>query len=196
MIESWLFVFAIVAVFLIPGPSNAFLANAAHHQGILKSLMLIPVEIVGYLYGIGIWALIIHLTMPTWPMLIHLLHFASALYVLWLAFHLWKNVDIQQQRQSYLALKPQQFFISIIKNPKTILFAVGILPIETWNSFESYFTVFAVFTLCLIPCALFWIYFGRAILAGRVQHLRANRVYKGSAMLLMLCMLPVIFRFF
>ena len=63
MIESWLFVFAILAVLLIPGPSNAFLANAAHHQGVLKSLILIPIEIFGYIYGISLWALIIFSTL-------------------------------------------------------------------------------------------------------------------------------------
>lgn len=196
MIESWLFIFAILAVLLIPGPSNAFLANAAHQQGVLKSLKLIPIEILGYVYGISLWALIIHLSMPTWPMLIHLLHFVSAVYVVWLAFHLWKSAHLEKHRQTYPNLKPRQLFFSVFKNPKTILFTAGIFPAETWNSFESYFSVFAVFILCLIPAALFWIYFGQALLAGKLRGINADHLYKGSAMLLMLCMLPVVAEFF
>jgi len=196
MIGSWFFIFAIVAVLLIPGPSNAFLANVAHHQGPLKSLKLIPIEILGYVYGISLWALIIHLSMPTWPMLLHILHFISALYVIWLAFHLWKSTHLEKQRQSYPDLKPRQLFLSILKNPKTILFAVGIFPAETWNSFENYAVVFGIFILCLIPSTLFWIYFGRALLAGEWYGLNANQLYKGSALLLVLCMLPMIFQFF
>ena len=42
MIESWLFVFAMIAVFLIPGPTNALLASSAHQQGVLKTSLLIP----------------------------------------------------------------------------------------------------------------------------------------------------------
>lgn len=196
MIESWLFIFAMLAVLLIPGPSNAFLANAAHHHGISKSLKLIPIEILGYLYGISFWALIIHLSMPTWPMFIHVLHFASALYMIWLAFHLWKASHLEKHRQNYNTLKPQQFFQSILKNPKTILIAAGIFPFETWNSAESYALIFGVFFACVIISALFWIYFGRALLAGELRGFTANHLYKGSAMLLMLGMLPMIFRFF
>ncbi len=56
--------------------------------------------------------------------------------------------------------------------------------------------VFGVFTLTLIPAASFWMIFGRALLTGPVQKIKADHLYKGSAMLLILCMLPVVFRFF
>lgn len=196
MIESWLFIFAVLAVLLIPGPSNAFLANAAHQKGISKSVMLIPVLILGYAYGISLWALFIHLSMPTWPLLSHILHFVSAIYVIWLAFGLWKSADLQKHHKTITELKPHQLFISILKNPKTILFAAGIFPVETWNSVDNYAMVFAAFMLCLIPVALFWIYYGRALLAGEFRGLTADQLYKGSAMLLMLCMLPVFIDFF
>lgn len=196
MIESWLFIFAMLAVLLIPGPTNALLASAAHHQGVSKAFHLIPAQLFGYVYGISLWALLIHLSMPTWPMLMHILHLASAVYVLWLAFHLWKTSHLEKHSQHYQNIKPQQLFLSTLKNPKAILFAAGIFPVETWNSFESYALVLGVFCLCLIPCAVFWLCFGRALLNGNIKGLNADLLYKGSAMLLMLCMLPVIFRFF
>ena len=196
MIESWLFIFAMIAVLLIPGPTNALLANASHHQGVFKTIRLIPAELLGYVYGISLWALLLHLSMPTWPILIHLLHFASAMYVLWLAFRLWRSSPTEKQRQNYQALKPQQVFLSTLKNPKVILFATGIFPIETWDSFENYAWVLGVFCLTLIPCTLFWIYWGQNLAVGKVKLCTADQLYKGSAMLLMLCMLPVIVRFF
>lgn len=195
MIESWLFVIAILAVLLIPGPSNAFLANVAHHQGTLAGLKLIPIEILGYVYGISIWSLIIHLSLPIWPMLIHILHFFSALYVIWLAAKLWRRAHYDKQRQHYPLLKSRQLFLSILKNPKTILLTAGIFPIATWDSFENYAMVFTAFMLCLIPSALFWIYFGRALLAGEFRGINAEYLYKGSAMLLIFCMFPVFISF-
>ena len=196
MIESWLFIFAMFAVLLIPGPTNALLASAAHHQGVTKTFRLIPTQLLGYVYGISLWSLLIHLSMPTWPMLIHILHVASMIYVLWLAFHLWKSSNLEKHSQRHQQLKPQHLFLATLKNPKVVLFAAGIFPIETWDSFANYALVLGVFCLCLIPCAIFWIYFGRKLLAGDLRGMRADQLYKGSAMLLMLCMLPVFFRFF
>ncbi|OTG85151.1 LysE family translocator [Acinetobacter sp. ANC 4648] len=196
MIESWLFIFAMFAVLLIPGPTNALLASAAYHQGVSKAFSFIPAELFGYVYGISLWALLIHLSMPIWPMLIHILHFASAIYVIWLAFHLWKNAHLENYSQNHQQLKPQQLFLSTLKNPKVILFAAGIFPVETWDSFANYAWILGIFCLCLIPSAIFWIYFGRKLLAGDVRGMTADQLYKGSAMLLMLCMLPVFFRFF
>ena len=196
MVASWLFIFAVFAVLLIPGPTNAFLASAAHHHGLLKAFHLVPIELLGYIYGISLWSLLIHLTMPTWPMLIHLLHVVSAAYVIWLAFHLWKSSHLKQHSLKHKTLNRSMLFKSTLHNPKSILFAVGIFPVWTWDSFQNYAYVLAIFSLCLVPCALFWIYFGRQVLAGNLKVVTADRVYKGSAMLLLLSMLPVVIGFF
>jgi threonine/homoserine/homoserine lactone efflux protein len=196
MVESWLYIFAVVAVLLIPGPTNALLASAAHHQGIFKALYFVPLELLGYIYGISIWALLVHLTMPIWPMLIHILHIVSAGYVIWMAFHLWKASHLKQLSQRNVLLSRRQLFKSTLKNPKSILFAVGIFPAWTWDSIPNYFLVLGVFSLCLIPCALFWMYFGKKLLAGNQTVVSADRLYKGTAVLLMFSMLPVIVGFF
>lgn len=196
MVESWLFIFAVFAVLLIPGPTNALLASSAHHQGLLKTFYLIPFELLGYLYGISLWSLLIHLSMPTWPNLIHLLHGISATYVLWLAFHLWKKVHLQQHSQKNTSLNAAQIFKSTLRNPKSLLFAAGIFPVWTWDYFQNYALILAIFSVSLIPCAAFWTYTGRQILAGNIKGVTADRLYKGSAMLLMLSMLPVFIGFF
>lgn len=196
MVENWLFIFAIFAVLLIPGPTNALLASSAHHQGIFKTFSLIPIELLGYVYGISIWSLIMHLTMPVWPMLTSILHAISALYVLWLAFHLWKTVHLEQHSRKNTSLNSSQLFKSTLKNPKSLLFAAGIFPEWTWDSFENYGFVIGIFCLILIPCALAWIYFGRKVLTGDVKGMTADRLYKGSAMFLMISMLPVFVGFF
>nr|WP_312824593.1 LysE family transporter [Acinetobacter oleivorans] len=196
MIESWFFVLAMLAVLLIPGPTNALLATAAHSQGLSKAFWLIPMEWLGYAYGISFWAVFIHLAAPIWPALLLILHITSVLYVFWLAFHLWKNTHLRQFSQSHRNIRPRQLFLSTLKNPKALLFAAGIFPAEAWNSPENFLIVFGVFTLILIPAASFWMLFGRALLAGPIKKIKADHLYKGSAMLLILCMLPVVFRFF
>jgi threonine/homoserine/homoserine lactone efflux protein len=77
MIESWFFVLAMLAVLLIPGPTNALLASATHQQGAFKTIIFIPIEWLGYVYGISLWALFIHLFEPIWPALDVILHTVS-----------------------------------------------------------------------------------------------------------------------
>ncbi|MGE8542606.1 MAG: threonine transporter RhtB, partial [Acinetobacter sp.] len=81
MIESWLFVLAVIAVLMTPGPTNALLASSAHQQGIAQTSLFIPAEFFGYFYAINMWALLIHISEPIWPNLIHILHFFSMAYV-------------------------------------------------------------------------------------------------------------------
>ncbi|WP_411687651.1 LysE family translocator [Acinetobacter indicus] len=196
MIESWLFVLAMIAVLLIPGPTNALLASSAHQHGIARTSLFVPAELLGYLYALSLWALLIHLTVPIWPYLSHILHGLSALYVLWTAFHLWKHAHLVKHNQLNPSIRPHQLFFATLKNPKALLFAAGILPTETWDNPTNFLMVYAVFCLVLLPTALFWMSFGRAILSGESKQIKADLLYKGSAMLLVLCAFPVILRFF
>ena len=98
--------------------------------------------------------------------------------------------------QSNECRPPKQLFFSTLKNPKAVLFAAGIFPYEAWDNPTNFFLVFAVFSLVLLPTALFWMSFGRAILSGESKQIKADLLYKGSAMLLVVCMFPVMLRFF
>jgi threonine/homoserine/homoserine lactone efflux protein len=127
------FVFAMIAVLLIPGPTNALLASSTHQQGVLKTLPFIPMEWLGYVYGIGLWALFIHLFHPIWPALTLILHIASVAYVLWLAFHLWKSSHLQKHDQHHPHIRTPQLFISALRNLKPCCWRQD-FPSETWDS--------------------------------------------------------------
>lgn len=109
------FVLAMLAVLLIPGPTNALLATAAHSQGLSKTFWLIPMEWLGYAYGISFWAVFIHLADPVWPALLLILHITSVLYVFWMAFRLWKTTHLQQFSQNHRNIRPRQLFFSTLK---------------------------------------------------------------------------------
>lgn len=196
MIENWLFVLALIAVLMIPGPTNALLASSAHHHGTWQTVRLIPAQLFGYLYGIGLWGLLVHLADPVWPALTSVLHIFGIAYVLWLALRLWKTKHLQAHSQKYNHIRPQQLFWGSLKNPKAILISTGILPLHTWESVTAYAWVMLAFSAIMIPSALFWIFFGKGILEGRMRGLNADQVYKGSAMLLLLCMLPILIQLF
>jgi threonine/homoserine/homoserine lactone efflux protein len=196
MIESWLFVFTMLVVLLIPGPSNAFFASFAHQHGLAKSILLIPIQLLGYLYAINLWSLVVHLTLPVWPYLIHLLHVVSVAYIGWLAFRLWKKTDLQKYSQQQAIWRPKHVFWATLKNPKSLLFAVGIFPLQTWDSPTQFISVFAIFSIVLIPTALFWMLVGHRLFIRPAPTQQADLLYKGSAVVLMVCLVPVLFQYF
>lgn len=196
MIENWLFILPMFAVLLIPGPTNALLASAAHTQGVVKTAYFIPAEWLGYIYGIALWSIFIHLTSPIWPFLIPALHTLSTLYVLWLAFRLWKSSQLKYYGQTHKHYKPYHLFVSTLKNPKTLLFAAGIFPETTWDNVQNALMVLGIFTAAMLPVSCFWMLFGRRLLSNQVKGFSADHLYKGSAMLLVICMLPLVFKFF
>ena len=196
MIESWLYILAIIAVLMIPGPTNILLASSTYQQGFAKTSLFIPAELLGYLYAINLWSLLIHICSSTWPHLITLLHVLSLAYMCWLVFRLWKLSYLEEYNQKHRYIRPRQLFFATLKNPKALLFSAGIFPNETWDSVINFTIVHLIFCIVLIPTAIFWMCFGQAILAGKTQKIKADSLHKGSALILVICMLPVIIQFF
>ena len=121
MIEYGFILIALFAVMIIPGPTNALLASSAQQIGMQKSLRLIPAELIGYMYAMALWWLIVAFTDDIWPLFIDILHFASAIYVFWLAFRLWKMKHLHAHSQRNKNIKAMQLFYSTFKNPKAVL---------------------------------------------------------------------------
>lgn len=192
MIDHWLFVFAIIAILLIPGPGNALVASAAYQYGQAKASLFIPAIIMGYLYAINFWALIIHLLSPTWPNFSIFLYILSSVIVGWMAFRLCRPQQLHKQRLQYPNIRPRHIFTTTFKNPKAILFASAILPQATWDNPSSFALVFMVFSLIVLPVYAFWMAFGQAILSGKSQKIKTDLLYKGSVLFLLLCFIPMI----
>ena len=192
MIDNWLFVLGIIVVLMIPGAGNALVAGAAHQYGSRKTSLLIPAILLGYLYAINAWALAIHLLLPIWPNFKILLHLASSIYVGWLTFKLFQKQNLEKHHIRHQSLNPWKMFEGTLKNPKAALFAAGILPDQTWSSPFDFFVIFSIFTLVLIPVAVFWMSFGQAILSGKSNKIKTDLLYKGSVLFLLLCAIPLI----
>lgn len=192
MLENWFFLVAVFAVLMIPGPTNALLASSAHQQGIAKTSLYVPIQLLGYAYAISLWALFIHLMQPIWPKISLIAHIGSSLYTLIWAFYLWQAKHLEKHSQTHRAIKLYQLFFATLKNPKALLFAAGIFPMQTWEHPSIALRVFAFFSTILIPTAFFWMCFGRALLNPENSQKNADRLYKGSAVLLVVCVLPVL----
>lgn len=196
MIESWLFVLGVIAVLMIPGPGNALVASSAHQHGQAKTSLYMPVILLGYMYAINVWALVIHVVSPIWPHFQALVHVLSAMYVGWMTFGLFKVQQIENHNKKHPMVRPWQLFTATLKNPKAALFAAGILPEATWANPTNFVLVFAAFSLVTLPVFIFWMAFGQAILSGESEKIKTDLVYKGSVLFLLLCLIPLIINLF
>lgn len=196
IIEHYIFLFALIAIFLIPGTTNAIIANIAYQKGSWVAIKRLPAEYLGYLYAIGLWSIFIHIMSPYWIIFNDILHFFSIIYIFWIAFHLWNTSDLQKHLHVSKRLSSKAVFYSTLTNPKAILLAVGIFPKSTWESVEYYAMMMFLLGLIMLPCALFWIFFGRTLRQHSfIINLKATQFYKGSALFLVACTIPMIIQF-
>jgi threonine/homoserine/homoserine lactone efflux protein len=195
MVENWLFLLAIIAILMIPGSGNALVANAAHRSGVKKTSLFIPAIIMGYIYAINGWALLTHLFSPIWPSFQTVIHILSSIWVGWMTFHLYKAHQLEKQQREYPEMTPWQMFFTTLKNPKAALMSAGILPSATWDNVQNFVLVFIAFALVVIPVAAFWMIYGQTILSHASDKIKADLMYKGSALFLLLCLIPLILHF-
>lgn len=195
MIDNWLFILGIIAVLMIPGTGNALLASAAYQFGLAKTSLLIPAILLGHIYAINAWALLIHLMSPTWPNFQGIVHIISAVCVGWMMFHLYKAHQLQRHYRTHPSINLWDTFFTTLKNPKAALIAAGILPNSTWDSASHFIVVFLIFSVIVIPVAAFWMTYGQTILSNASDKIKADLLYKGSALFLLLCLIPLILHF-
>lgn len=196
MIESWLFLLPVIVVLMIPGSGNAMVASSAHQHGQAKTSLYIPVILLGYFYAINVWALLIHLASPIWPNFAALVHVLSAVYMGWMTLQLLKTDQLHKHNKKHPLVKPWHMFAVTLKNPKASLFAAGIFPSSTWDNPTNFILVFAAFSLVTLPVFAFWMAFGQAVLSGQSKKIKTDLIYKGSALFLLLCLIPLVINLF
>jgi len=127
-----LFLLAVLALFLSPGPNMAFVLShgVAHgpRGGFAAALGISSADLVHTLFAAtGVTALV-----AAWPPSFNLLRYAGALYLLWLAFQaLRSNAGLPagaRVQPSAFARIVRMAFLNNLVNPKALLFFMVFLP--------------------------------------------------------------------
>jgi threonine/homoserine/homoserine lactone efflux protein len=127
-----LFLLAVLALFLSPGPNMAFVLShgVAHgpRGGFAAALGISSADLVHTLFAAtGVTALV-----AAWPPSFDLLRYAGALYLLWLAFQaLRSNAGLPagaRVQPSAFARIVRMAFLNNLVNPKALLFFMVFLP--------------------------------------------------------------------
>jgi threonine/homoserine/homoserine lactone efflux protein len=181
MIDPLAFVPAVAAILATPGPTNTLLASSGAQTGFRRSLPLVPAELAGYAFAIAAWGLFLAPASNALPWLKPVLKLACAVYLVRVAWDLWRNAG---SMENYGRLGARHVFSATLLNPKALLFAVAIFPEAAFHNVDGFLQTMGVFAATIVPIALAWIGLG-STLSGPNPRICPQLVQRGAALVLL-----------
>lgn len=174
-----LFIVAILALLLTPGPTNTLLTVGAAARGFRSSLPLLIGELAGYLAVVVPLATIAASLLEGRPALASALRLAAALWVLFLAIRLWRVSAIQKNPDSASAVTISQVFLTTLLNPKAPIIGLVIMP---HGPLAQIAPAIGLFSLLVAGAGTSFLVLGSLI--GRAPVLSPQLVYRVAAVCL------------
>jgi threonine/homoserine/homoserine lactone efflux protein len=154
------FVLALLAILLVPGPTNTLLAASGATVGMVRSLPLLLSELLGYESAITLFRLLLVPLLARLPSGTRLMHGFAAAYLVALAVGLWR----WRLAQSTRAVQPHHVLITTLLNPKALIIALVLMPFS--GAAASSATVvheWVVMTVLIPVIGGTWVGFGRLL---------------------------------
>ncbi|MFT0211669.1 LysE family transporter [Pseudomonas sp. F1_0610] len=184
-----IFLAVVLTILLTPGPTNTLLASAGAQLGMRRACPLIFIEALGYLSAISFWGYFTGALAQLFPSLPPIIQLMSAFYILYLALKLWRS------SQSHLALqqgiRQHEVFLATLLNPKALILATVVFPIQTWQDMAHYSLYTGLFLMLLVPIASFWIFLGSLLKSSEGRWFNQRRLQKVAAIVLFSFAIPL-----
>ncbi|WP_186157154.1 LysE family translocator [Burkholderia gladioli] len=172
-------------VLVVPGPTNTLLLSSGLKVGLRGTWPLVIAEALGYTVAISVWGFFLCTFAATRPWLYDAVKLASSAYIFYLAVKMWTRSRVMED----LSIRPISFrdqFVATLMNPKALLFASTLFPIEAFRSSQVYFTAFALFLVVLAPIGLGWSCLGGLITSRRACAERTSTLLRGASLVLLM----------
>lgn len=183
-INDWSFLFVISTILLTPGPTNTLLASAGISAGLRRSVSLLPFECLGYLCATSLWGLVLNTVVDDYPVVINGIKIISGLYIARLGWNLWHQMALSPEDAQLPSVRPPQLFLATLLNPKAVIFAMALFPVQTWLSVSNYAGVMGSFIILVASIGGLWIAFGAALMGGKVRWLEPRLFQRLAALTL------------
>jgi threonine/homoserine/homoserine lactone efflux protein len=158
--------FYVSLVLIVPGPTNTLLLSSGLKVGWRGTLPLVVAEALGYALAISLWGVALLSFAQTRPWLMDAVKLLSAAYILWLAFKMWgKSRTLHTETGRPVSFR--DVFIATLMNPKALLFASTMFPLEAFRSAEYLLQALLVFVIVVGPIGIAWSHLGGLITAQR-----------------------------
>ncbi|MCJ8054870.1 hypothetical protein GB928_006005 [Shinella curvata] len=176
-----LFIFAILALLLTPGPTNTLLTVGAAARGFRESLPLLLGELAGYLVVVVPLATVAAALFEGRPVLSAVLRILAACWVLLLAIRLWLVSARKEGEGASKTVTVGQVFLTTTLNPKAPIIGLVIMPHGPFMEIAPSLGLF-----CLLVAAAGTSFLVLGSLVGRVPILPTRLVYRIAAVFLVI----------
>ncbi|PDT89711.1 hypothetical protein CO669_13020 [Bradyrhizobium sp. Y36] len=164
----------------VPGPTNTLLATSGAGIGVARSLPLLVAELAGYLLAIALLRLALGPLVSDIPVAALVLRVAVTVYILCLAFMLWR-VNARELRDGVPVTFRQVLFATLL-NPKALVFAFLLLPLDAGPL--ELLPWFGVIALQILTAGAAWIILGATLGRGARRLGHPNLVTRAGAVTL------------
>ncbi len=181
---------------ITPGPNNTMILASGVRFGLRRSLRHLAGICLGFGFMLVVVGLGLHSVLQTYPIVLDVLRYVGATYMLWLAWQL-ASAPVPQTAQTDGAAQPMGFFAATAfqwVNPKAWIMAMTAMSTYVPSNAHSgqVLLVAAVFTLINIPCVSAWAAFGSAM-RGLLQRPVYFRIFSVSmALALVASLIPML----
>ena len=100
---------------------------------------------------------------------------------------LWYQAGRDPLQELLVSVRPLELFIATLLNPKAVIFAMALFPVQTWLSVSNYAGVMGRFVLLVASIGGLWIVFGSLLMGGRVRWLQPQVFQRLAALTLGFC---------
>ena len=183
-VNDWSFLLVIATILLTPGPTNTLLASSGISQGLRRSAPLLSFECLGYVCATSLWGLVLNTTMQDYPFVINIIKVVSGLYIARLGLRLWAQAGHDAALEQMAAVKPSELFVATLLNPKAVIFAMVLFPVQTWLSVSNYAEVMGSFVALVAVIGGLWIALGSVLMDGRFRWLQPQWFQRLAALTL------------
>lgn len=173
----------VALVLVMPGPTNTLLLSSGLKVGLRGTWPLLIAEALGYFVGIAAWGFFLSALAVGRPWLPVAVKLVSAAYILWLAVKMWGTSRALHEVPGG-PVTFRDLFVTTLLNPKALLFASTLFPLEAFQSIRYFVTTIAAFWIVLIPVGIGWSSLGGLLMARRRWARHTSTLLRGASVVL------------
>ncbi|WP_234487123.1 LysE family translocator [Paraburkholderia aspalathi] len=177
--------FYVSLVLIVPGPTNTLLLSSGLKVGLRGTWRLVIAEALGYVVAISLWGFFLCSFAASRPWLFDAVKLTSSVYIFCLALKMWTKSRLLQELEVNL-VNFRDLFVATLMNPKALLFASSLFPLEAFQSTGYFAWAVVAFLIVLAPIGVGWSCLGGLLTSQRSWAAYTSTLLRGASLVLLM----------